>query len=228
MHESMTRLYQAAHELHGLDGQSEIARKLNVSPQVVKNWESRGISKQGFIDIQRIMGISIEWLETGKGEVLSSLSSYIPPAGGIAVLEDTDTTHTHREIQMYDLKLSAGNGNAEWVLRRAEDPLVFREGWFRAKHLSPYNLRGMYVKGDSMKPVLNNWDTVLIDVSDTELVDGEIYAVVYKEKFYIKQIKHLADGIEMISFNPEYEPMPVKNGDVEKFQCLGRMVWRGG
>ncbi len=211
------------------DNQADFSRAIGKAPAQVNQWLNgyRNIGDAVALHIEKSLDLPIGFLD-GEQNATRDRSSYIPPAGGIAVLEDTDTTHTHREIQMYDLKLSAGNGNAEWVLRRAEDPLVFREGWFRAKHLSPYNLRGMYVKGDSMKPVLNNWDTVLIDVSDTELVDGEIYAVVYKEKFYIKQIKHLADGIEMISFNPEYEPMPVKNGDVEKFQCLGRMVWRGG
>ena len=210
--------------------QADFARAIQKAPAQVNQWLNgyRNIGDAVALHIEKSLNLPIGFLDGEQGEMRPAPAVYIPPAGGIAVLEETDTTHTHREIQMYDLKLSADNGNAEWVLRRAEDPLVFREGWFRAKHLSPHNLRGMYVKGDSMKPVLNNWDTVLIDVSDTELVDGEIYTVVYREKFYIKQVKHLADGIEMISFNPEYEPMPVKNGDVEKFQCLGRMVWRGG
>ena len=63
----MERLYAAAKELHGIDKQAEIARMLNASSQTVKNWETRGISKQGLLDIQRIMGISPEWLSSGKG-----------------------------------------------------------------------------------------------------------------------------------------------------------------
>lgn len=47
MHESMKRLYEEAERLAGVTGQSNLARYLNQSPQVVKNWEKRGVSKDG-------------------------------------------------------------------------------------------------------------------------------------------------------------------------------------
>lgn len=233
----MTTLKERLKELmaeHGLTTQQQLADFAEVSKGLVGQWfnGSTGLGAKPLLAFEKKTNFSPQWLVDGVGEKYRDVprprDHYIPPAGGIAVLEDTDTTYTHREIEMYELRLSAGLGNAEWVPRKADDPLVFRNGWFRARGLNPNTLRGMYVKGDSMRPVLNNRDTIIIDISDTELVDGEIYAVVYREKFYIKQIKHLADGIELVSFNTEYKPMPVKNGDADQFQCLGRMVWRGG
>lgn len=168
-------------------------------------------------------------LENEYGMGSGYLDSIIPDSGAVAVLENTNTTYTHKSIEMYDIKLSAGNGNnVVWIHHTKEDPLIFCENWFRAKRLNPNDLRGMYVKGDSMTPVLKDRDTVLIDISDLELIDGEIYAVVYKDKFYIKQIKHFEDGIKLISFNSDYDTMNVTNKDAERFQVLGRMVWRGG
>ncbi|HGO6308303.1 TPA: helix-turn-helix domain-containing protein, partial [Neisseria gonorrhoeae] len=72
IHETMVRLYQAAKELKGIDGrgaQSEIARLLDASPQQIKNWESRGISSSGIIDVSKIFGVSASWLKTGQGEM---------------------------------------------------------------------------------------------------------------------------------------------------------------
>lgn len=204
---------------------AQLGEAVGVSAQAAQQWEDEEngtVPRSKRLDhIAAALGVSAAWLQFGT-------SASIPPPGGIAIAEQADTTHTHRKIQLYELRLSAGNGNADWVVRTAEDPLVFRDNWFRARQLQPNNLRAMSVKGDSMAPVLNNLDTVIIDISDTELIDGEIYAVVFKEKFYIKQIRHTADGIELISHNPDYPPMPVKNGDADKFQSLGRMVWRGG
>lgn len=55
MHISMTMLYKIA-EQNGINGQSALARALNESPQTVKNWESRGISKSGAIKAQETFG----------------------------------------------------------------------------------------------------------------------------------------------------------------------------
>ncbi len=70
MHETATRLYQAAFELKGIKGQSAVARALNMSPQTVKNWESRGVSKQGMLGAQKAFGVAAGWIETGKGQKL--------------------------------------------------------------------------------------------------------------------------------------------------------------
>ena len=60
MNETMTRLYQAARELKNIDGQSELARYLNVSPQVLKNWETRGISSKGLIQAAKALEIDVD------------------------------------------------------------------------------------------------------------------------------------------------------------------------
>ena len=61
-HKSMKRLYQAALDLRDVSGQSATARLLGVSPQVVKNWEGRGISIEGALIAQKIIGCDANWL----------------------------------------------------------------------------------------------------------------------------------------------------------------------
>ena len=67
MHETAARLYEAAEQLQNTVGQSAVARLLNESPQVVKNWETRGVSKAGAIKAQSVIGCSVTWLATGAG-----------------------------------------------------------------------------------------------------------------------------------------------------------------
>lgn len=53
----MVRLYEiAANHRDKVKGQSALARALNESPQTVKNWETRGISKGGAIKAQATFG----------------------------------------------------------------------------------------------------------------------------------------------------------------------------
>ncbi|WP_236572489.1 S24 family peptidase [Burkholderia sp. 8Y] len=77
MHETMTRLYEAARLLHGVTTPTELARLLNVSPQAVNNWERRGISAAGLLDAQDKIGCSATWVMTGQPPMLLESN---PPA----------------------------------------------------------------------------------------------------------------------------------------------------
>ncbi len=84
MHETMVRLYEAARQLRGVEGQSAIARLINQSPQTVKNWESRGMSYAGMIEAEKTIGCAARWLESGMppmaiGGKAHSLLSVTPP-----------------------------------------------------------------------------------------------------------------------------------------------------
>lgn len=58
MHESMKRLYEIVREHDRLEKhlQAAVARAMNQSQQTVKNWEKRGISKEGALLAQTIWG----------------------------------------------------------------------------------------------------------------------------------------------------------------------------
>lgn len=68
MNEIFERLIQAAAKLD-LQGNSNIARFLNESPQVVTNWSKRGVPARKIIEIAPLLGVSPEWLQTGKGAI---------------------------------------------------------------------------------------------------------------------------------------------------------------
>ncbi len=67
MHHSMERLYQFVNESCQLSGQSALARRMDESPQTVKNWETRGISEGGTLKAQAIFGCNANWL-LGSGK----------------------------------------------------------------------------------------------------------------------------------------------------------------
>jgi SOS-response transcriptional repressor LexA len=72
MHETVSRLYEAARILRGLEGSSAVARALNVAPQTVTNWQARGMSHSGILLAAERLGCSPLWLKTGAGPMVSS------------------------------------------------------------------------------------------------------------------------------------------------------------
>lgn len=71
MHATMERLYEAARLLHQIEGPAQLAKFLNISEQLVNNWQRRGISKGGMLDAQKLIGCSATWLETGTPPMLA-------------------------------------------------------------------------------------------------------------------------------------------------------------
>ncbi|MWP82396.1 XRE family transcriptional regulator, partial [Glaesserella parasuis] len=194
---------EQAMNLKGLK-RKELAEMLNISTMAVGDLINNKTKKPRYlIEIAEALNVDVKWLQTGEGEMRSHVND-------VDVIDkDKDYSNTHINIDMYDIKLSAGNGKPviEWVPRKSDEPLLFREAWFKVKRLSPKNCKAMYVRGHSMAPVLEDWDTVIVDISDTEIADGEVYAVVYNKHFYIKQIIRTGKGIQLVSFNPEYYPI---------------------
>ena len=73
MHESMARLYKFARENKKITGQTELANALGETPQVVNNWEARGISQRGANTAQIKLGCDANWL-LGKKETVYQTS----------------------------------------------------------------------------------------------------------------------------------------------------------
>jgi len=77
MHETMSRLYLAAKELKGVEGLTGLARLLNESPQLLNNWERRGISSAGMLKVAPIVGCRSEWLDDGQGDMAASATAQL-------------------------------------------------------------------------------------------------------------------------------------------------------
>lgn len=78
MHPSAERLYQAAKELRNVVGQTNVANLLNKAPQVVKNWESRGVSKEGALAAEAAIGARAAWILGDAGPMHSGDPSQSP------------------------------------------------------------------------------------------------------------------------------------------------------
>lgn len=69
MHPSMVKLYKIAKDTQKVVGQSAVARALVESPQTVKNWEKRGISKGGAMKAQAVFGCNANDLLQTHAEI---------------------------------------------------------------------------------------------------------------------------------------------------------------
>ena len=84
-------------------------------------------------------------------------------------------------------------------------------------------------KGDSMADFIKDGDLVGIDLTDTEITDGDIYAFYFAGEGMIKQVFKEADGSLILhSLNDKYRDKIVTEDNGGNFKVMGRQIWRAG
>lgn len=133
-------------------------------------------------------------------------------------------------VPKLDIKLSAGNGHEQLEINLTRStPLAFRASWVREKRLKPSKLAAMTATGNSMEPGIFDGDSLVVDTSQTEVLDGKVYALWYDGGERVKRLYRLpGGGLRIKSDNPDHPPIEVQPEKLEHVRILGRVVHRSG
>jgi hypothetical protein len=127
-------------------------------------------------------------------------------------------------IPRLPLDASAGPGALSGE-ERPFDSFGFSADWLRARNLDPAMLSMIQVAGDSMHPILNDGDEILVDRSPRPLREG-IHVVRVDDAVLVKRLDTGRPGfISLVSANKVYARVELPACDV---QVIGRVVWKGG
>lgn len=182
---------------------SELARFLDVTPQVISNWRARNTFDVELI-YTKCLDINAEWLLTGKGEMLKNQQ----PEISIRKLK-TDYVLDNQSIPLYDLVASAGVNEIF-----GESNLSVPLDYIRIPNL-PKSDGALYVRGDSMYPLLKAGDIVIYKVvhDKQQIIWGEMYLCHLicngDEYFFTKFIKKSErEGYALfVSQNQHHQPV---------------------
>ncbi len=185
------------------------------------------------------IGISADWLLSGKGSMLQGAQESIPVQyenKGLYLDQPVATTHSTGHVDGYvaiplydDISAAAGCGSVVGT-EQASTALMFREDWVHTElNARPADLCLISVRGNSMEPTLRASDTILIDLR-TKVPDCEgIYVLRMGEVLLVKNLQLLPGSVLHVSSdNPAFKPFTIKLEDVgEEVAIIGRVVWVG-
>ncbi len=107
----------------------------------------------------------------------------------------------------------------------AFDAFRFSRRWLAEQGLENAQLAAITVEGDSMEPLLNDGDEILIDRAPRPFRDG-VYVVRLGDTLMVKRVASAGAGrFSLLSQNLAYPPVSVEASEVE---IIGRVVWKGG
>lgn len=141
-------------------------------------------------------------------------------------------------IPEYHVKFCCGNGisqDAKPQFEIVQDrlPAFYRVSWFATKGINPNECIRIQVEGDSMTPLIQPGDFVLIDTSNdarTKRLNNEIYAFVVEEQLMIKRLIFNENrSITLLGDNPRYPAITMTEQEAETALIIvGRVVERSG
>jgi len=206
--------------------QAEIARATGISTAAVSKWFSgENTPKAGSLKIiADLLGVSVEWLLTGKESRTNHLSNIKVWDEG-SELEDDEV-----EIAFYKtLRLACGSGSMVQVsdsdkgFMRLPRKLLDKLGIYRDRTFSAP------AEDDSMKPTINDGDIVYVDENRDFIKDGKIFAIEHGELFRCKRLYKTSDGgVRIVSDNKDEYPeefLTKQQMEEQGFRIIG-WVWK--
>jgi phage repressor protein C with HTH and peptisase S24 domain len=188
-----------------------LERNSSYLQQFIRKGSPRKLEEQDRATLARFFGVGEEELREAQD------NSYVKPTTRRESGEWVD-------VPRLDLGASAGPGAIAGG-EGAFDTFRFSRRWLAEQGLERAQLSAIRVEGDSMEPLLNDGDEILLDRSPRPFRDG-IHVVRLGETLMVKRVASAGPGrVALLSQNFAYPPVEVAAEDVA---IIGRVVWKGG
>lgn len=191
--------------------------------------DSAGSAK--IAEIARVLNVDPIWLRTGKESTgIDAQVAKLLENSSIPLLNNGDDDGNRVWIDLVNIRFSCGNGESiEFHFDDVIKRISFDESFFKKYNVKPINTKLALATGDSQEPYIKAGDMFAIDLSDTEVRDGEFYAVYFEGEAMLKQIFKEQGGVLVLhSLNGKYRDKVVSTENGANFRVIGRQFWRAG
>lgn len=243
MHASTRRLYEAVSSLTNgkLSELGEVAEYLGVTSQVLKNWETRGVSKEGRLAIYEKRWIDPQWLATGTGEMMRS--NHFDEEDGIWVINKGRRPVFPQSSMERDepdnvapapaLKPRKGipvvgevKGGDDGYLDELQYPVGHGDGVveYPTQDANAYALR---VRGDSMHPRYRAGEFIVVEPSIEPQPGDDVVVSMADGRKLLKELNWRRDGdVQLLSVNNHFGPLTLPESEVQCIQLVAGRVRR--
>lgn len=206
--------------------QAEVAENVNISQPAYQALESGRNQKSAFLPmIAQYLQVDPYWLTTG-GDGDNFLEKDLSKPTVVEHGSDNDFVW----IDVVEASFSCGAGESiEFHFEAINGKFPFPPSFMKDKGVTDKTMKIIKAKGDSMSDFIKDGDMVGINLNQTDIIDGEVYAFYFAGEGMIKQIFKEADGsLVLHSLNEKYKDKVVTEENGKNFRIIGRQFWRAG
>lgn len=193
--------------------QNDFANKIHKVTRTLQKYESGEIIPDYSI-IQLIcstFNVNPDWLLNGTGEMfinevnqqtetgIISIPYYpeVSAAAGSGVLVYDESTVKHLQISSAIINISTGD-----------------------------NVCLINATGNSMQPVIDDRDLLLVDLTHKDFIDEGIYVIRLDNTLLVKRLQKIPNGVVLISDNPQYAPITLNSDNFNENDAaiIGKVI----
>lgn len=206
---SFSEILEKIKDLMKIKSDFEVSQKLNMLKGSLGNHKQRGtIPYKQLISFCEQKGIGLDWLFFNKDKKQTeNVDYYLVPK--------------------YNVEATAGKGDICFE-EEIIDHLAFSDKWIKKAGLEKKKLSIITIKGDSMKPTLEEGDIVLIDHRYNTLKNDSIYVLLMDGELRVKRLQKGPDQVIIVSDNTKYTPQHIDMQILDDLiKIVGKVAWIG-
>ncbi|MFZ3193726.1 MAG: S24 family peptidase [Moraxellaceae bacterium] len=145
---------------------------------------------------------------------------------------DEELGNEYVTIPRLDLRASCGNGNVTWHIDEKGQPQAFRRAWCDRLGIDTTHSATIVADGDSMADRIQDGDSLVVDPTKKQLLDGKVYLICFDGEHFVKRIfKVPGVGLRVVSDNPDkvkYPDWEIPFDKAESLIIMGRVMGVSG
>ncbi|MBZ0467898.1 helix-turn-helix domain-containing protein [Acinetobacter baumannii] len=189
---------------------SKAATMIGLTPQAPSKWKKGQIGKETLDKLAELLEVDAGWLLNGKKKqnlTNFNMQEFMDKHG---LSKKDESSFDVNDIQSPSVVEYGGDDGFIWI-DVVEASFSCGTGESIEFHFDVINGK------------------VGIDISQTDIIDGQIYAVYFEGEGMIKQIfKEEGGKLILHSLNPKYRDREVTEQNGLNFKVMGRQFWRAG
>ena len=192
---------------------AEIARAVGVTKAAVAYWAKGNLPQgQNLEQLCKFLNVEPSYLQYGiTGE----------PGGSIEIDDEMVS------IPVLDIQGACGTDGRINLLKHMVTMIQVAKSWILARCIAP-NFKALHIinaYGDSMRPLIEDGDFVIVDTSKRELIGDGVYVIQANNDTFIKRVQRQINGsILLISDNPRYKPYEIPPDELDTVRIIGKAI----
>ncbi|MDR3414610.1 MAG: S24 family peptidase [Nevskia sp.] len=216
--------------------QQDIANLFGITREAVSQWESPRPEKRTRPSIDQLKQIAKktgapfeDYLTNDDIDAGTDWSS--PLVRGF----HPDDPARDDEIRIPEDRVRFSGGNGQYAVSYEaisdSEPATYRLSWFQKERINPKKAKRFRVTGNSMEPLLFPGDSILVNLEETSVREGQVYVFRHGDQLKVKKLIPKADGsLVLRSINRDDYPDDTVPADqvADQITIIGRVRDKSG